>query len=431
MKPKQLRSKIRRSRAMRGEIVLFAQAGEIGPAQTLTIQLLRAGEFTDMHGAEVAVTTDDLAAYVRNSNAYLNREQLPVEIGHPTDPGAPAAAWYRKFFTRVIEGVEWVCAEIELTAVGAEALAKNLYKYFSANLALDARAVVGGGFVNRPAVSGQQTIGSLSYLTPKGENMIELEMSNEEQIARVAEALREKYEDPLVEGDTMTMPVWVLETYADHVIVERDGDKFQIDFTWEGDSVVLGEPVPVAVEYVPADNAAPAAATNDTAPGGGDNMTNAEMAAAIEAARAQERAALAKQRADFDAQLAAARADERARVLAEQKRANEIRELANTLTAGPRALWHKPAELEALLGKLTDEDRAIVGALLQEIQAKGLVDLGEHGTQANGATLVQLPAFAQRALGAWLEKQGTVAEWFALNPELGNADQYDLKGFEK
>jgi len=160
-------------------------------------------------------------------------------------------------------------------------------------------------------------------------------------------------------------------------------------------------------------------------------MTPDEMEAKLAAVREEERAKLVAQQAEWEAQLSAARADERARVLAEQKRAQEIRELANALTAGPRALWHKPADLEALLGKLTDEDRAIVGALLQEIQAKGLVDLGEHGTQANGTQLVQLPAFAQRALGAWLEKQGTVAEWFALNPELGTADQYDLKSFEK
>ncbi len=243
-----------------------------------------------------------------------------------------------------MNGVKWACAEIELTTLGTQALADKLYKYFSGNLDLVAKQIIGGGFVNRPAVSGQQPIGSLSaYLTPRATELA---------------------------AETKT----------------EGGDTF---------------------------------------------MTPEEMEAKLAAVRDEERAKLVAQQAEWEAQLAAARADERARVLAEQKRANEIRELANTLTAGPRALWHKPADLEILLGKLTDEDRAIVGALLQEIQAKGLVDLGEHGTQANGATLVQLPAFAQRALGAWLEKQGTVAEWFALNPELGTADQYDLKGFEK
>ena len=325
----------------RGELVALAQLAD---GQTVKIQVLRSGAFVDMHGLDVLIQDTDLDAYVANSNAALQDAQIPVEIGHPYDPGAPAAAWYTNFYTEIVNGVKWACAEIELTTLGTQALADKLYKYFSGNLDLVAKQIIGGGFVNRPAVSGQQPIGSLSaYLTPRATEL----------------------------------------------------------------------------------------AAETTTEGGDTFMTPEEMEAKLAAVRDEERAKLVAQQAEWEAQLSAARADERARVLAEQRRANEIRELANTLTAGPRALWHKPADLEALLGKLTDEDRAIVGALLQEIQQKGLVDLGEHGTQANGATLVQLPPFAQRALGAWLEKSGTVAEWFALNPELGTADQYDLKGFEK
>ena len=331
----------------RGEMIALAQAVAMSAdteTQRITIQVLRAGAFVDMHGSDVLVENDDLLIYIANSNAALERAQIPVELGHPYDAGAPAAAWYTNFFEQVVNGVEWVCAEIELSALGAQALADKLYKYFSANLDLAAKVVTGGGFVNRPAVTGQQTIGSLSaYLSPRR------------------------------------------------------------------------------------------AVTQSVTKGGDTNMTEeqmqAQLAAAVEAARSEERAALVKQQAEFDAALAAAREDERARVLAEQKRANEIRELANTLTAGPRALWHKPAELEAWLGKLTDDDRALVGDLLKEIQTKGLVDLGERGTQQGGAALAQLPKYAAAALAQWIEAKNEINDFFAVNHELGKADQYDLSAY--
>lgn len=331
--------------AQRGELVALAQPAPLADgAGTLKIQVLRPGAFVDMHGLDVLIGESDIETYVANSNAALATEQIPVEIGHPYDAGAPAAAWYTKFYSEMIDGILWACAEIELTALGTQALTDKLYKYFSGNLDLALKKIVGGGFVNRPAVSGQQPIGALSaYLTPR------------------------------------------------------------------------------ATALAP-----------ESAPKGGDTfMTDEEMQAKLAAVREEERAALVKQQQEFEAQLAAARADERARVLAEQKRAQEIRELAGALTSGPRAFWHKPDEMEALLGKLTDEDRAIVGALLKEIQAKGLVDLGEHGTTAGNPALAALPGFAQRALGVWMEKEGTIAEFFAINPELGTADQYDLSAFAK
>ena len=338
--------------AQRGELVALAQPAQLADgAGTLKIQVLRPGAFVDMNGLDVLIQESDIETYVANSNAALQAEQIPVEIGHPYDAGAPAAAWYTKFYSEMVDGILWACAEIELTALGTQALTDKLYKYFSGNLDLGLKKIVGGGFVNRPAVSGQQPIGALSaYLTPRATDLAP---------------------NPTTEG---------------------------------GDNKPMDEQ---------------------------QTQMQAQLAEAIEKARAEERAALVQQQADFEAQLAAARADERARVLAEQKRAQDIRELAGALTSGPRALWHKPADLEALLGKLTDEDRALVGDLLKEIQTKGLVDLGEHGTAQGNAALAALPGFAQRALGAWMEKDGTIAEFFAVNPELGTADQYDLTAFAK
>jgi cation transport regulator len=165
------------------------------PEQSLvkTIQVIRSGEFEDMHGTLVSISPDDLDILASNSNAALREREIPVELGHPSDPGAPAVAWYRRFFKRIIDGVEWVCAEIELTSQGLQVLKDRLYKYFSAELNLDTMTIVGGGFVNRPAVGGQRVIGSLAKGTQekgtqeKGETFMD---DLEKQLAAAREEAR-------------------------------------------------------------------------------------------------------------------------------------------------------------------------------------------------------------------------------------------------
>jgi len=159
-----------------------------------TIQVIRAGDFQDMHGTIVSISPDDLDILVVNSNAVLKEREIPIELGHPNDPGAPAVAWYRRFFKRIIDGVEWVCAEVELTSKGLQALRDRLYKYFSAELNLDTMTIVGGGFVNRPAVGGQRVIGSLAEKTGLSENNSEkgeTVMNDDELEAKLAAAREE------------------------------------------------------------------------------------------------------------------------------------------------------------------------------------------------------------------------------------------------
>lgn len=322
----------------RGEIVALSlpTLNADTPGQLLTLQILRAGEFTDMHGLDLSVTSHDLDAYVARSNATLAAHEIPIEVGHPSDAGAPAAAWYRDFFKQAIDGVEWLCAHVELSALGARALAEQLYKYFSASLDLSNKQIIGGGFVNRPAVSGQLPVGSLA-----------------------AAFLR--------------------------LSIHKTGGESQMD--------------------------------------------EKEFEAKLSAVREEERAKLLAQQQEFNAQLAAAREDERKRVLVEVQRQQEIHALAAQLTSGRKAFWHKPEELEALLGKLTDDDRALVAPLLKEIQSKGLVDLGEIGTSADTRAGKELPKTIQPHLAAFLAKGGSLEEFFAVNVELGEQSAYDLREF--
>lgn len=264
-----------------GEIIALASSAPLGDGKTRTIQVLRTGEFTDMHGTAVPIVSADLDAYITHSNARLASDELPIELGHPDDPGAPAAAWYRKFFKQVIGGVEWVCAEIELSALGAQSLTDKLYKYFSANLDLTEKVICGGGFVNRPAVRGQQAIGSLAqYLQPKADSkpsafaaaanllkralgIAQLEMSQEDVGCKIDEALRDKYRDPMMGDRPISMPFPSrVKTYADYVIVCMDGDFFKLGFTVDASGdVALDDPIAVEIAWTPkgAANEPPAA----------------------------------------------------------------------------------------------------------------------------------------------------------------------------
>lgn len=318
----------------RGELIELA-IGDV-KSETITIQVLRAGTFIDMHGREVQIDSAELAKVVENSNAELRTRELPVDLGHPTDPAAPAAAWYKRFFKQFINGVEWICAEVELSALGAKSLADKLYKYFSASIDIENASIIGGGFVNRPAVSGQQPVGSLSqYLQMK----------------------------------------------------------------------------PIK--------------------GGESQMDEKEMESKLAQARADERQKAEAQLAEMESKLAQARIDERNRVLAEQARVSEINTLAAELTAGPKALWHKPVDLAEWLGKLTDDDRKLVGELLREIKTRGLVDLSEMGSAKENLAKKELPKAYKSLLGKWIEAGNKVDAFFSINPEVGKAEEFDLSEFIK
>lgn|GEM_PF-4682968 len=508
-------------RAQRGELIALAKGDS--QDRTLTIQVLRAGSFVDMTGKEFTLSSQDLDAYVANSNALLASEQVPVEIGHPEneDGSAPAAAWYRKFFKKVVDGIEWVCAEVELTALGADALAKQLYKYFSAVIWLDDQVICGGGFVNRPAVSGQQPVGSLAatihYVEPRVEpnqspkespmsasasaiwtqirnaflrshNAAALEMSQEDMQRQVMDALYAKYADPLDEyGGAMP---WLVATYDDRVIVTKNGNYYEIAYSFDADgNVVLGDPVEVEITYqpstdgtaalsrasaaqgalsrgtttiaprmVPTHEPKPATASATTqvtmlSQGGQSPMSKtvpvqttapvqtppadvtaaknpAEVEKLLEQARADARRAAEAQAQEMEVKLAQAREQERERVMRELQRKETVNSLVLKLTSGRRQFPYRPTELADALLKLSDADYQIVAPILEKIQETGLVELGERGVAGHGMTMLKrLNDETRAALTRFLSAGGKVETFFKANAQLGKVEEYDLSEF--
>jgi len=141
--------------AQMGELVSLADFAGVG--DVIPVQIARTGKFTEKHGREVEITEADLDAYVANFEADTVGQQLPIFQGHPSPsvrPESPATAWYKRLYTKVVNGVKTLWADIELSDLGRDLIAKKLYKYFSPSIDMENLVIRGGGFVNLPAIKG-------------------------------------------------------------------------------------------------------------------------------------------------------------------------------------------------------------------------------------------------------------------------------------
>lgn len=117
------------------------------------------------------------------------------------------------------------------------------------------------------------------------------------------------------------------------------------------------------------------------------------------------------------------------------KTAQHIAEFSATITGGtasqPRGLGVKADDVSALLAELSDDQRGKVETLLTNIVTAGLIDFNERGHNRKLDGVIELAKEIKPMLVQWLAAGKTVAEFFAANPELGGAGQYNLAEFEK
>ena len=115
--------------------------------------------------------------------------------------------------------------------------------------------------------------------------------------------------------------------------------------------------------------------------------------------------------------------------------AQHIAEFSATITGGtpaqPRGLGVKADEVSALLAELSDDQRGKVETLLTNIVAGGVIDFNERGHNRKLDGLIELAKEIKPLLKQWIDAGKTTAEFFAANPELGGAGQYNLAEFEK
>ena len=356
--------------AQMGELVSLADFAEVG--DVIPVQIARPGTFVEKHGREVEITEVDLDAYVANFESGAAGQQVPIFQGHPsaaTRPELPATAWYKRLYTKVVGGVKTLWADIELSDLGRDLIAKKLYKYFSPSIDLENLVIRGGGFVNLPAIKG----------------MAAMELSESVFLREV---------------QTMT--------FADKV--KR---AFEELFNWKPE--LLAEFNVASQEIIET--------------GGDDEMTDEERKALEAKIRADIEAEFA-QKAQTVADLTESittevRAQVEAEFVEKAKREADLFEFVQGLAAG--GLSTPPDEVTATLMLLSEDQLAAIKPILT---AK-MVDFSEHGHGGGGAQVKQLTEAMKIALRQALrgkEKVREAAESFFAANEWDMAE-FDLSEF--
>ena len=128
------------------------------------------------------------------------------------------------------------------------------------------------------------------------------------------------------------------------------------------------------------------------------------------------------------------RANERADTLlkAEQLKSKAV-EFARKLTAeGEYALALKADELTARILALPESEKVmeLVG-LIADAKIVNFSERGHNGKEKEEQTGAKLPEAIEGLLSAWVKAGKSPEEFFAVNPELGQASEYDLSAYQE
>ena len=123
-----------------------------------------------------------------------------------------------------------------------------------------------------------------------------------------------------------------------------------------------------------------------------------------------------------------------ASMMAEIKRDQHVAEFAQRVTAGtdkrPYGLPVGQEEVETFLLSLNDEQRAAAESILDRVHNQGLIQFSEIG-HGNRQGTAEFPAEYAGVLTGWLASGGTMKEFFAQNPEVGEMSQYNLDEYKE
>jgi len=326
--------------------------------------------YISMHGEEVYIKSDDLAAYIENTMVVIESTKtesgeivgLPIDMeGHNHKGGA---GW--------IIGLELDKARkvirfmVNWTDKGIELIKGNLSRFFSPSVDTESKIIFGGSLTNWPAsrnAKGQILLRPVEL--SESIRSIDMEKTLLELLAelpsKVAEAVRGG--KPQETTPPSTAPVTELE----------------------------GELSPALKELL-------------NTPEGIEELGK----------KAQE---LAKQAIHLE------------------KRKMHTVQFASKLAGGtaehPIGLRVRPNEIVALLLSLPEPQALAVEKILASA-LDGAVNFSMRGVDGSG--FIQKPELAPEVkplLKTWVEASRSVGEFFKLNPELGNPEDYNLAEFQK
>ena len=325
--------------------------------------------FISMHGEEVYILTDDLAAYIENTLAVIESTKtesgeivgLPIDTeGHNHKGGA---GW--------IIGLELDKARnvirflVNWTEKGIELIKGNLSRFFSPSVDTENRIILGGSLTNWPATRNAK--GQI-LLRPVELSQSIKEIDMEKTLLEVLAELPGKVAEAVRGGKQQESPP------APAAPTELEG-----------------EISPQLKEFL-------------RTPEGIDELGKKAQDLAREAIHMEKRKMHTVQ---FASKLAGGTAEH------------------------PVGLKVRPNEIVALLLSLPEPQALVVEKVLGDA-LNGAINFSMRGVDGDGfIQKLELPAQVKHYLKTWVDAGKSVNEFFNLNLELGNPEDYNLKEFAK
>jgi len=413
------------------------------------------GEFVDMLGRTVKFAKKDLAAYLKNTLAFIGELQSRGHDGLPIDAmrheRGEAAGWITGAEIGEVSNSEGETVPVILlaakwTKLGVELIRDRILVNFSPSVDRESKRIAGGSLTNWPASVDANGVPLFSAVElSQGVYVLEHEPAGLLQtIAGKVDQLLERFRPGGVEqeepaelaGDVVGIGKVAGETEPAEssdggtemsITLEKLTDEQRDEVLAQARASVMeelgqaeGETVDGAVERLKGE--LQLSAFSDVA---NLDETRDQLVGTMKEVLEAE---LLRVQSQSGAMLA--------QMMADMKRQQHIADFAQRVTGGtddaPRAIPAKAEDVDKFLSSLTDGQRVAAEAILSAIVDQGLVEFGEvgHGRRVQGTA--QLEPETAALLEAHIKAGGKVAEFFAATKDiLGDMDSYDLSQYKE
>lgn len=346
------------------------------------VEVARVGEYTDAHGANIAISEADIDRMVANFTANRAGQDIPIDVMHEK---REAGGWLR----RVWRHGKLLMAEVAWNGLGAKLVTDKVYRYLSASIAMPDWVLRSVSLVNFPAIKGLKPVELSEWLLSQPYPTVSQAVSKTGDKRGSPRATHSGLKTP-----PARQPAQSAGAQKQH------GGKNMAD-----ESALHEQETPQPAE----------------------DQSIAEFKEALQRAKDEAVAKLSEQ---IVTELAEKREQMLAQLREEMADERELSEFTLSATAsGRHALPVKPDELKAVLKELPKPQRQKVMELLTKVAQAGTVDLGESGTAAEKPDKRRLEPDMRAILRQQMRGGMTVETFFKANPDLGDMAGYDLAEF--
>jgi len=424
-------------------LTLIQFSGDI----TKPVEFLKEGTFKDSYGRVVEITSETLDNLVLNFASGEAGQDIPIDIKHEW---GEAAGWIKQVWR---EGNK-LLANIDWNDMGRDLVGKHIYRYLSASIDLKNNVLKAISLVNFPAVKGLSPIELGEYREQV--DTILIESGSVESVLR---AINQTFYKQFESEESYNY--WIVETYEDHIIIEKESTFYRINFINNGSNIVF-DPAedwvkvlrtyePINFNQIPEDNSMSEelkqVEEQEIAESVAEVVDEVELKEEVveEVVEAQEKAELPDEgnyenflatlgqsirdevRELIQSEINAARLAVKDQIQSELAEETQIAAFSQRITStGNHAIPIPPAKLEKVLKGIPTANRVSVIELLQNIYDNGTVSFTELGTSEQGKKVAENYDDVTAAVQLHIQGGGTVDSFFSALPEL-NKNDYQLE----